>query len=120
MPPTGDKGKVLIIEDDPLVRDLLSQTLSGVGGYETDVAVDGQDGLDRILDADFDVIFTDLNMPRLNGIEFLKKSRTVRPSTPVVVITGVSEMEIAVNAMREGASDFIPKPFKVDKVISTT
>ena len=119
MPPTGDKGKVLIIEDDPLVRDLLSQTLSDVGGYETDVAVDGQDGLDKIREADFDVVFTDLNMPRLNGMEFLKRSKTVRPATPVVVITGVSGMEIAINAMREGASDFIPKPFKVDKIIST-
>ncbi len=120
MPPTGDKGRVLIIEDDPLVRDLLSQTLSGVGGYDTDIAVDGQDGLDRIREADFDVVFTDLNMPRLNGIEFLKKSKTLRPATPVVVITGVSEMEVAISAMREGASDFIPKPFKVDKILSTT
>ena len=120
MPPTGDKGKVLIIEDDPLVRDLLTQTLSGLGGYETDMASDGQDGLDKIRKVDFDVVFTDLNMPRLNGMEFLKKSKMVRPSTPVVVITGVSEMEIAISAMREGASDFIPKPFKVDKIISTT
>ncbi len=120
MPPNGNKGKVLIIEDDPLVRDLLSQTLSCVGGYETDLAEDGQDGLDRIRDVDFDIIFTDLNMPRLNGMEFLKKSRMMRPATPVVVITGVSEMEVAINAMREGATDFIPKPFKVDKIISTT
>ena len=58
MPPTGDKGRVLIIEDDPLVRDLLSQTLSGLGGYETDSAVDGRDGFDKICAVDFDVVFT--------------------------------------------------------------
>ncbi len=120
MPPTGDKGKVLIIEDDPLVRDMLSQTLTSMGGYQTDIAADGQDGLDKIRETHFDIVFTDLNMPRLNGMEFLKKSRTVRPSTPVVVITAVSEMEIAINAMREGASDFIPKPFRADKLIATT
>ncbi|HEY6014044.1 MAG TPA: response regulator, partial [Candidatus Limnocylindrales bacterium] len=119
MPATGDRGKVLIIEDDPLVRDMLSQTLSGLGGYETDIAADGQDGLEKIREADFDIVFTDLNMPRLNGMEFLKRSRALRPSTPVVVITGVSEMEIAVNAMRAGATDFIPKPFRVDKLIAT-
>ena len=119
MPPAGDRERVLVIEDDPLVRDLLAQTLSCVGGYQTDIAEDGQDGLDRILEVDFDIVFTDLNMPRLNGMEFLKKSRAVRPATPVVVITGVAEMEIAISAMREGASDFIPKPFSVDKLIST-
>ncbi len=120
MPPTGDKGKVLIVEDDPLVRDMLSRTLSGVGGYETDIAADGQDGLEKIRQADFDIVFTDLNMPRLNGMEFLKRSKSLCPSTPIVVITGVSEMEIAITAMREGASDFIPKPFRLDKLLSTT
>ncbi len=117
--PTRDREKVLVIEDDPLVRDMLAQTLSCVGGYQTDIAADGQDGLDRIREVDFDIVFTDLNMPRLNGMEFLKKSRALRPATLVVVVTGVGGMEIAIRAMREGASDFIPKPLSVDKLIST-
>lgn len=110
----------MIVDDDPGVRDLLSQILSGVGGYETDIAVDGLDGLAKVRKGSYDVIFTDLAMPRLNGMEFLKKAREIVPATPVVVITGVSSMEVAVHAMRQGACDFITKPFKVDKIVATT
>ena len=117
---TSAKGKVLIIDDEPGVRDLLSQTLSEVGGYETVVATDGLDGIEKIRASEFDVIFTDLAMPRLNGMDFLKKCKDTDVKTPVVVLTGVSSMEIAVNAMRQGAYDFITKPFRLDKIVSTT
>jgi putative nucleotidyltransferase with HDIG domain len=117
---TEGKGRILIIDDDPGVRDLLSQILSGVGGYETEIAADGLDGLDKIRSSRYDVIFTDLTMPRLNGMDFLKMSREIHPTTPVVVLTGVNSMEVAVTAMRKGACDFITKPFKVDKIVATT
>jgi len=114
------KGRVLIIDDEPGIRDLLSQTLSEVGGYETEIATDGLDGIEKIRSSEFDVIFTDLAMPRLNGMDFLKKCKEIDIKTPVVVLTGVSSMEIAVNSMRQGAYDFITKPFHLDKVVSTT
>jgi putative nucleotidyltransferase with HDIG domain len=117
---TGGRGKILVVDDDPGVRDLLSQILSGVGGYETEIAVDGIEGLSKVRTEPYDVIFTDLAMPRLNGMEFLKKCREIDPAIPIVVITGVSSMEVAVNAMRQGAYDFITKPFKVDKIVATT
>lgn len=120
MPETSAKGRVLIIDDEPGVRDLLSETLSGIGGYETVIATDGFDGIEKIRASDFDVIFTDLAMPRLNGMDFLKKCKDIDVKTPVVVLTGVSSMEIAVNAMRQGAYDFITKPFHLDKIVSTT
>jgi putative nucleotidyltransferase with HDIG domain len=120
MPATRNRGRVLIIDDDPSVRELLSQILSDVGEYDTEVAADGLDGLDKIRTVEYDIIFTDLTMPRLNGMEFLKKSREISPATPVVVLTGVSSMEVAVTAMRKGACDFITKPFKIDKIVATT
>ena len=120
MPGTSCKGKVLIIDDEPGVRDLLSETLSVVGGYETVIATDGLDGIEKMRTSEFDVIFTDLAMPRLNGMDFLKKCKDINADTPVVVLTGVSSMEIAVNAMRQGAYDFITKPFPLDKIVSTT
>ncbi len=117
---TRSKGKVLIIDDEPGVRDLLSETLSEVGGYETVIATDGLDGIEKMRTSEFDVIFTDLAMPRLNGIDFLKKCKEINTRTPIVVLTGLSSMEIAVNAMRHGAYDFITKPFRLDKIVSTT
>ena len=117
---TSAKGKVLIIDDEPGIRDLLSETLSEVGGYETVIATDGLDGIEKIRTTEFDVIFTDMSMPRLNGMDFLKKCKDINVNTPVVVLTGVSSMEIAVNAMRQGAYDFITKPFQLDKIVSTT
>ncbi|MBP2675579.1 MAG: response regulator receiver modulated metal dependent phosphohydrolase, partial [Deltaproteobacteria bacterium] len=105
---------------DPAVRDLLSQVLSDVGQYDTDIAADGVEGLERVRTSRYDIIFTDLTMPRMNGMDFLRKSKEIAPSTPVVVLTGVSSMEIAVAAMRKGACDFITKPFRLDKIVSTT
>lgn len=116
----GRKGRILIVDDDPGVRDLLSQILTGVGGYETEVATDGLEGLAKIRASRYDAIFTDLTMPRLSGMDFLKMSREIHPSTPVVVLTGVNSMEVAVTAMRKGACDFITKPFKVDKIVAAT
>ncbi|MGB5197020.1 MAG: HD domain-containing phosphohydrolase [Candidatus Deferrimicrobium sp.] len=120
MPGTSSKGKVLIIDDEPGIRDLLSETLSEAGGYETVIAADGLDGIEKMRTSEFDVIFTDLAMPRLNGIDFLKKCKEINTKTPIVVLTGLSSMEIAVNAMRHGAYDFITKPFRLDKIVSTT
>ncbi|GBD39456.1 Cyclic di-GMP phosphodiesterase response regulator RpfG [bacterium HR37] len=111
-------GKILIVDDDPFVREFLSEILSDKGSYEVDVAVDGLEGLEKIGRQDYDVVFTDLCMPRLNGFEFLREVKRLEPVLPVVVITGFSTIENAVNAMREGASDFIEKPFQVDKVVS--
>lgn len=113
-------GRILIVDDDPGVRDLLSQILTGIGGYETEVANDGLEGLAKIRACHYDVIFTDLTMPRLGGMDFLKMCKEIQPGIPVVVLTGVNSMETAVTAMRKGACEFITKPFKVEKIVATT
>ncbi|MBI5849289.1 MAG: response regulator [Nitrospirae bacterium] len=114
-----DKGRILIVDDDPIVRDVLYDILNNVGGYQADLAFDGIDGLEKLSRQEYDIVFTDLTMPRMNGMDFLKETIKTVPGVPVVVITGFSSIDNAVNAMREGAKDFITKPFKIETVLGT-
>jgi putative nucleotidyltransferase with HDIG domain len=115
-----DNGKILIVDDDPLIRDALTDILSDVGGYKTEAADNGYEGIRKIKDSVYDIVFTDLTMPRVNGIDLLKEAKKIDPSVPVVIVTGFSTIENAVAAMKEGAYDFITKPFKISKVIELT
>ena len=113
-----NNGRILVVDDDPLIRGALKDILEGIGGYKVDVAVNGLEGLNKIKRDEYDIIFTDLTMPKVNGMDLLKETRKINPSIPVVVITGFSTIENAVLAMKEGAYDFLTKPFKIDRVIS--
>ncbi len=106
-------GRILIVDDDPLVRDVLAAVFAHSGRYETELACDGRSAIDKVKDRDYDIVFTDLTMPGVNGIDFMREAVKLRPSLPVVVITGHSTVDNAINAMREGARDFITKPFNV-------
>ncbi len=113
-----NNGKILIVDDDPVIRDALNDILSNIGGYKTDIAEDGLDGINKIKSNEYDIIFTDVSMPKCNGIDLLKETKKYNPSIPIVVITGYSTIDNCLIAMKEGAYDFITKPFKFVKVIS--
>lgn len=112
------KEKALIVDDDPIIREVLADILSGICGFETDTATDGLDALKKLQTSLYDIVFTDLNMPHLGGMDLLKESVRLYPTTSVVMITAISTIDAAVNAMREGAKDFIIKPFQIEKVVS--
>ncbi len=108
--------RVLVVDDDPTARDVLAQIIGVCGDHEVEIAEDGIDGLDKLAFGHYDVIFTDIKMPRMDGIEFLKRAKEVDPSVPVVVITALHQVEPAVESMRLGASDFLTKPIRVAEV----
>lgn len=112
------REKALIVDDDPIVRDILTDILSGMCGFRIDTAVNGLEAIALLKQNQYDIIFTDLNMPKLGGMDLLKESIKSYPNIPVVMITGLSTVDTAVAAMKEGASDFIIKPFQIDKVVS--
>jgi putative nucleotidyltransferase with HDIG domain len=112
-------NKFLVIDDDPITRELLSDILCSIDGYKTDVAPNGQLGVEKVKDNTYEIIFTDLTMPVLNGLGVLKEVQRINPNLPVVVVTGMSTINVAINVMKEGANDFITKPFKINTITST-
>ena len=103
--------RVLVVDDDQAVREALARTLEKLG-FDVAAAADGQAGLDRLRQGDVHILLADLKMPKLSGQELLKAAKAVAPDVEVIVITGHGTVEDAVEAMKEGAYDFITKPFK--------
>lgn len=101
--------KVLIIDDEKGIRDSLSAALEDEG-YDTLAVSNGHDALDILKEHDFDIVITDLVLPGMNGMQILNEIKRDYPDTIVVMITGHESVENAVEAMKSGADDYIPKP----------
>ncbi len=104
--------RVLVVDDDEQMRMALSTTLKHMG-YDVTAANDAQKALKLLKKENFDVILSDLKMPKINGIEFLKEARKLT-GAPVIIITAFGTIETAVESMKLGAFDFILKPFSAD------
>lgn len=107
--------KILVIDDEELITSFIKETLSREG-YEIVTARDGKEGIAKFKSHSFDLVFTDMKMPDLTGIEVLTKIKEHSPQTPVVVITGYGSIENAVEAMRYGAFNYLIKPFSPDTI----
>jgi signal transduction histidine kinase len=113
--------RILVADDDADIRMSLSERLRWLG-HEVITAADGQAALAAVEAHALDLAFFDVSMPRLNGIEALKLIRRRWPNLPVVVVTAYGTIRLAVEAMKEGAVDFITKPFEqgqIDQTVST-
>lgn len=95
---------------------MLKETLESEG-YRTVIARDGLEGIRQIKESHFDLVLSDLKLPKKDGIEVLKTTKAESPLTPVIVMTAFGTIETAVNAMKEGAFDFITKPFDTDHLL---
>ncbi|NPU84714.1 MAG: sigma-54-dependent Fis family transcriptional regulator [Syntrophaceae bacterium] len=105
---------VLVVDDDPSMRDALSESLE-ICGFEVDTAEDGAVALNMFADGGkYDVVVTDMRMPRLGGMDVLREIKRRSPGTPVILATAYGTVNTAVEAMKEGASEFITKPFTLD------
>ena len=113
--------RILVADDDPDIVMSLSERLRWLG-HDVVTAADGQAALAAVESHALDLAFFDVSMPRLNGIEALKIVRKRWPDLPVVVVTAYGTIRLAVEAMKEGAVDFITKPFEqgqIDQTVTT-
>ena len=111
-------ARILLIDDDESFRQILDFNLKKEG-YEVVSAIDGKKGLKRLEAESFGVVITDMKMPGLDGMEVLRRVKTQHPETIVIMITAHGSIEMAVEAMREGAYDYITKPLNRDALFMT-
>ncbi len=110
-----EKTQILIIDDEEAIRDAMSQVLSREG-YEVKEAREAQEGLELFQRENFHLVFLDLKLPGMKGMDVLTRMKEVSPETPVIIITGYSSIESAVEAMKKGAFDYMPKPFTPEEL----
>lgn len=106
---------VLIVDDEKNIRSGLGRALE-LDGYHCFLAADGREGLDVIAEEEIDLVIADLKMPRLSGEELLRHVVEHYPTVPVIILTGHGTIETAVQAMRDGAYDFLTKPVSLDRL----
>lgn len=109
-------GKVLVVDDEEGVRSLLERTLARVG-YSVVSAANGQEALDRVSQQDIEVVLLDIKMPGMSGMDVLQQLARRWPDIGVVMVTGVADIQTAVEAMKLGADDYITKPFNWDDLL---
>ncbi len=109
------KFNILIIDDEKNIREGLASSLE-LEGYNAVLAKDGREGLELISRGDIDLVITDLRMPNISGEEVLSKVNSESPGLPVIVLTGHGSIDTAVDAMRNGAYDFLTKPLSLDRL----
>jgi CheY-like chemotaxis protein/anti-sigma regulatory factor (Ser/Thr protein kinase) len=112
-------ARCLVVDDDPQVRDMIRDILSNAG-HRVVTAVDGSDGVEKFkADSSFDVVITDLAMPKLNGLQLARVCKTLRPAVPVVMLTGWGVLLTEDELAEHGVDEVLSKPVRMDQVLGT-
>jgi len=112
---TGPKGRILVVDDEKSMREVLEIFLRNEG-YTVSVAENGEQAAAALKEDIFDLIITDMKMPKMDGLDLLRTVKELNPDTIVVIVTAFGNTESAVEAMKLGAYDYIQKPFKMDDI----
>lgn len=107
---------ILVIDDEAVIREGLRQTLS-LEGYQVELAANGKVGMEKLQKGHFSAVISDLKMPIMSGIEVLKTIQVLQPNVPVIIITGFATVDSAVDAMKNGAFEYLTKPFLPDQIL---
>jgi two-component system response regulator AtoC len=109
------KGTILVVDDEEIVRESLANWLEE-DGYQVDTAPDGSTALARLAEKGYAALLVDLKMPGMDGLQVLEKARELRPDAPVIIMTAYATVDTAVHAMKQGAYDYLLKPFEPEEL----
>jgi DNA-binding NtrC family response regulator len=107
--------RIFVVDDEEMIRDLLKETFQRKG-YDVDVVATGKEALARLADHPYDLVITDLRLPDISGMKVLAEAKKENPNLGVILITGYGSIKNAVKAMKQGAYDYITKPFELDEI----
>ncbi len=110
---------ILVVDDEAYIRDIFKDYFEIATGYTVFTACDGLEALDIIEKEEVDCCFTDLSMPRLDGLELTRRIHLIDNTIPVVVMTGNPTMDNAIETLKNGVVDFLTKPFRIDQILPT-
>jgi excisionase family DNA binding protein len=113
----GGRPRVLVVDDEATIRDLLAKTLA-LAEYDVDMAPDGRTALERLRIIPYDLLITDLKMPGVDGLTVIREARRLKADLPVIIITGFSNEASAIEAVNLGVSGYLTKPFRVPRVLA--
>ncbi|MBA4395083.1 MAG: hypothetical protein C0407_16150 [Desulfobacca sp.] len=108
--------KILVVDDDEIVREVIATLLTGEG-YVVRAAKDGLDAIKILKNEEINLVITDLRMPGADGLEVLKEAVNLDPDRAVIILTAYGTLDTALKAIREGAYDYMTKPFKMEEMI---
>jgi len=109
------KGSILVVDDEEIVRDSLASWLEE-DGYHVDAAPDGPTALAKLAQQPYNILLVDLKMPGMDGLQVLAQAKSLQPDTPVIIITAYATVDTAVQAMKQGAYDYLVKPFEPEEL----
>jgi response regulator RpfG family c-di-GMP phosphodiesterase len=112
----GDRARILVVDDERVIREILAEFLT-LEGFSVHTVEDGEKALTELRLHPYDLLITDLKMPRLSGLQLLERIEAERLGVLTVLMTGFGTVETAIEAMKKGAYDYLLKPFKVEEVI---
>ncbi len=110
---SASHAEILFVDDDRAILDLVREYLSEIG-YQVEVVDNGMQALEQIKAHPYTIVFTDIKMPDIDGLELLSAIKEYRPETEVIIVTGHGSMESAIKAMKYGSYDYLQKPFKLN------
>src|SRR6185503_19193759 len=111
-----ERPRILVVDDEKVIRDMLADFL-GMEGYFVRTAEDGTSALTELTKGHYDLVISDLKMPKMGGIALLDEIARHAPDALTVIMTGFGTVETAIDAMKRGAYDYVLKPFKLDEVV---
>ena len=112
-----DKKTVLVVDDEEIIRDFLFEVLND--DYNVSTASDGDEAIDKLKEQSYDLVITDLKMPRVSGDEVVRFAKQSDPDAKVIVITGYSSLYSVSKSANHGASAFLSKPFSIKELMQT-
>jgi len=113
---TETKKSILVVDDEEIIRDFLSEVLED---YAISLATDGDEAIEKIRSQSFDLVITDLRMPRVSGEEVVRFTRDTYPGSKVIVISGYSSLATVSQTVQNGACAFLAKPFSIKELLQS-